>query len=433
MSAILIMVIICSCLAVCSNQKNNQIKVLLTLADPDDTKFPWNGYDWLASMKMIPVTEKIIKYSENYKIKETYFMALQSGQYYYNLSKTNEDNYKKVLGIFKNDWYENAKKKYIDKYIDCIVTVCILENIKGEEYVVIDENNDEDLSNDHILSYSDSSIQYDKTREVKTKTVKTKAEIEYYDGKNIYSSKFPISFRKRIGKMIHPETALLQMQKGEISIKKEKYPMAIFNFEEIEYNNYNFLWIDSNRNSKADSGDCMVQMINPFTFKGKTYQVTEIERFGKYIVVRECDATATPPIEVGSNAPNFSATTLDSMVFKLSNNKGKFLLIDFWATWCGPCLAEVPYLKIAYDQFKSKNLEIISIGIDDPFKLKRYVIDNKLNWIHIQQNKNGNLEKLYQVTGYPTTLLVDKKGKIISIEEDLRGENLIKTLEKYIR
>jgi peroxiredoxin len=137
-------------------------------------------------------------------------------------------------------------------------------------------------------------------------------------------------------------------------------------------------------------------------------------------------------ITIGSQAPDFSTPTLDSNPFKLSNYRGKFVLVDFWGTWCRPCLGEIPYLRAANQAFGGSDLQIVSIAMDDPANLRPFIAKNEMNWIQIQQDFGGPLLSLYKVTVFPTTILVNPEGTIVAKGVDLRHENLAKTLRKFI-
>jgi thiol-disulfide isomerase/thioredoxin len=107
-------------------------------------------------------------------------------------------------------------------------------------------------------------------------------------------------------------------------------------------------------------------------------------------------------------------------------------LLDFWGIGCGPCVGEIPYLKKAYSQYKAKGFEIIGIGIDDPQELKQYTKEKDLNWIHICDT-GKDIQKLYQVSGVPSLFLLNTDGLIIAKGSELRKEELINSLEKYVK
>jgi thiol-disulfide isomerase/thioredoxin len=115
--------------------------------------------------------------------------------------------------------------------------------------------------------------------------------------------------------------------------------------------------------------------------------------------------------------------------------KGKVHLIDFWATWCGPCIGELPFLSKAYEQYKKKGFEIISLSGDDaPFTARRFIQRSavKMAWIHgwIANADGMKLRQLFHVTSIPKMILIDRAGRIIAMDNELRGEMLEKTLSK---
>jgi len=123
--------------------------------------------------------------------------------------------------------------------------------------------------------------------------------------------------------------------------------------------------------------------------------------------------------------------------FDLKSLQGKVVLIDFWATWCGPCIAELPNLKKAYEKYKDKGFEIVGYSVDhDVTALKNFVQREKTPWISLSMvlSVDAGLEdysETYQVTGIPTLFLFDKDGKLVSAR--VRGDTLEKQLENLLR
>ena len=142
-------------------------------------------------------------------------------------------------------------------------------------------------------------------------------------------------------------------------------------------------------------------------------------------------------LKVGSEAPDISGLTPDGEEITLSDFKGKYVLIDFWASWCAPCRREIPHLKevLAYSD-NSENLVVLSYSIDS----KRpdwinCIAKNQLthkNWVHISTLKGWNSEgaKLFSVKGIPFTALIDPDGNVVAF--GLRGEEMVKKLKGII-
>ncbi len=123
--------------------------------------------------------------------------------------------------------------------------------------------------------------------------------------------------------------------------------------------------------------------------------------------------------------------TLSGSKFDIKKLRGKVVLVDFWATWCVPCVKEVPNLKKAYDKYHDKGFEIVSISLDaNKEDLTKFVDEEKMNWTHIYFGDNGDnpLALKYQVEAIPAMFLVGKDGTVIQLANDLRGEGALENL-----
>jgi peroxiredoxin len=138
-------------------------------------------------------------------------------------------------------------------------------------------------------------------------------------------------------------------------------------------------------------------------------------------------------LQVGQIAPEIALADTSGKIITLSSLKGKYVLIDFWASWCGPCRKEMPNVKRLYEKYKNKNFEILGVSLDrDRSAWIKAIKDDGLPWLHISDLKFWECEAArdYNVQAIPYTVLVDKDGKIIA--KELRGEELEKKLEEVI-
>jgi len=140
----------------------------------------------------------------------------------------------------------------------------------------------------------------------------------------------------------------------------------------------------------------------------------------------------------GAQVPTFSFVSLDdsSRTFTNKTFKGKYLLIDFWAVWCGPCVGEMENLHKAYEKFKGNDFAVLSLSFDNaPADVKKFRETRwKMPWNHAYMVKgfDNPISREFEVDAIPKPILVDGNGVIVAMTTELRGENLQKTLEKYL-
>jgi len=153
-------------------------------------------------------------------------------------------------------------------------------------------------------------------------------------------------------------------------------------------------------------------------------------KFGKLALDK---ITSMKGTTVGYPAINFTQADVNGKNVSLSSYKGKYVLVDFWASWCGPCRRENPAVVAAYQKYKDKGFDILGVSMDDnKDKWLAAIEKDKLTWTHVSdlkgwQNAAG---KIYGVQSIPFNLLLDKEGKIVA--KSLRGADLEAKLEELL-
>jgi len=168
----------------------------------------------------------------------------------------------------------------------------------------------------------------------------------------------------------------------------------------------------------------------------KKYQALFTPEIRKSRIAKEIDefVAETEKFGVGAVVPAFTMKDINGKIFDIASMKGKVYMIDFWASWCGPCRKENPNVVKLYNELHPKGFEIIGISLDkEHTKWKAAVEKDGLPWIHISDLKfwDNDVAKLMKVTSVPTTILVDSKGKIAA--RGLSGAELRNAIEKLLK
>ena len=136
------------------------------------------------------------------------------------------------------------------------------------------------------------------------------------------------------------------------------------------------------------------------------------QRLKEAIEAEELRAKAQENIQPGKDAPDFTLKDIEGNDFTLSSLKGKYVVLDFWGSWCGWCIKGIPDMKKVYAKYKNK-VEFVGVDCNDTEeKWKDAVKEHELPWLHVRNEGKPDVSAMYAVTGYPTKIIIDKEGKI---------------------
>ena len=219
------------------------------------------------------------------------------------------------------------------------------------------------------------------------------------------------------GSKIHSELLDINSQIDSLQIDGDKWELI---------NSF----IENNRESYLNPYLILTYVFNSATYEelNDFYDVMSPSliqhRYSKRI---ENQLSVLKAVEIGQIAPNFIEKDTTGNVVSLKSYRGSYVLIDFWASWCGPCRAENPAMVKLYNELKTKNVKFEIIGVAGDFVVDRWknaIIKDNLPWINISDLKgfDGKALKMYGIKSLPYTVLLDEKGEII--EKGLTGEDL---------
>jgi thiol-disulfide isomerase/thioredoxin len=203
------------------------------------------------------------------------------------------------------------------------------------------------------------------------------------------------------------------------------------------------LLLDLNNNGKFDRGESF-DVTKPFNIGGTTYEIAGLTASGAAFQFVKSSQTVEetkprPILAKGATALPFDAKTTDGDTIHFPQSyKGKLVMLDFWATWCGPCRAELPHLSSAYEKFHAKGFEVLGVSLDQAAaseKLAAFTKENNMPWPEVYDGKywQAAVAQKYFIESIPHPFLVDgDTGMIVAEGEALRGDELAGTIEKAL-
>ena len=226
---------------------------------------------------------------------------------------------------------------------------------------------------------------------------------------------------------------------GEIQLADDIYHLVIFDegsdgrYDDLDDGT---LLIDADGDGEllltSDSHE-VYSLAEPFNLGGIVYEVAAIAQDGSWIEIVESDADVEPklPLLSGFPAPVFEGVDSAGNAFSLKILQGDIVVLDFWASWCGPCISELPTLESIVEEFAADGVRVIGINLDRSESNFRSAVEAyEISYLQIYDSDDGPVGDLYRIQGIPMTYIIDRNGVIHA--RGLRGQDLITTIRELI-
>jgi thiol-disulfide isomerase/thioredoxin len=312
---------------------------------------------------------------------------------------------------------------------------------EAELTLIVDANNNQDFTDDAPHYYPLNLTKAAELAAMKTLPA-VRAHYDYFDGRTIVprttvlvlnpykgSLQVTLSTTDLIEKKLVLRVSVPNYQAGTVTLQRKLYRVALSNdFTASTYTKANskLLLTPSSGQWPTTKDTPAYRVGDIITLEHNQYRFASVSLWGDTIRLESLGYAVRPEgISEGLYLPRFTAHTVDNQAFDLAQVQGKYVLLDFWGTWCGPCIAAFPKLRDLQARFQHANFMVVGIAYDDSLAtVKRFLSQNPLTWPTIyqaQQARENNLVEQFQVRAFPTTILLDPTGKIIARGKELNA------------
>jgi thiol-disulfide isomerase/thioredoxin len=348
---------------------------------------------------------------KEFYVKQIWFDAFQVMYQEFNQKKINESTFEEKY----KSWTKNPNQRKLSKTsINCYVNIVFRENKNGDIEYILDTNNNKDFSDEEIRNPSKVKDNFNYSNSLKNAPF-----VDYQLSTNNGISKEKV----KVIILLNPNNDLMYgfPQIFETSFLNKKLQVS-HGFSNVTFDEKVAFMI---KGEKKEINLHELIKIDDFIYKNLGVNINSktliLERIPKN---KKLFST-----NIGFKAIPFKIKKLNSKdSISISDYRGKFIYIDFWGTWCAPCLMEIPTIEYAYEKTSRSDIEFLGIAVHDT---KEKVKSFGITYPQFLESDSKDLREKYNIIQYPTTFLIDRKGKIIA--KNIKGENLLDTLNYYIK
>ncbi|SMO77846.1 TlpA family protein disulfide reductase [Gracilimonas mengyeensis] len=329
-----------------------------------------------------------------------------------------------------------------DEWVDVIVTVAVGEDENGNP-TVYTEDEDGSFGTKNPVYFKPTVVVF-QDNNFEVMEAKITARFNYFDGEKIVT-------HEGLASLMYlrdtPPSESLQLYFNELRIGTwevhgQRFDIALSKESAPPYRKepFTYLYIDLDENGIFDvmpDGMESYAVTEPFHIAGESWEISEIAMDGSSVTIVPSAEEVDPKVALrpGTEAPDFTAETLSGSELSLKDLQEKYVLLDFWGTWCGPCIEALPTIKEAYEKYGGEHFEIVGIAYESNLEnFGEFIAEENINWPQIPEifDTNNPIQEMYSVDGYPTYYLLSPDGVIVEYGVALSHENLMGTLAKYL-
>ncbi len=351
----------------------------------------------------------------------------------------NTDFYQSVyqnyfLDNITNERYEELQKSWnwtpdslnlSKKPIKCKIAFAFGKDSIGELKMIVDSNNNLDFSDDKIFKPLEISPNDKLNNDSLVISDGIEVTFERFSNNKVTKVNVPIL-------IVHVSEYNIFLcnfsQYATTKLDEEEIAISSANFLNLSYHSLGIVKIDKDidKDQKVDY-KTIIAKNEYIEIKNNIYKNLGVNKNQNVLILEKINLPKNQlsSTQVGFKAFDFSGDNFKTKTaISLDNLKGKYVLLDFWATWCGPCIKEIPNLTDFYSKIDKSKFEIISIVCESPLEtLEKMTEKHAISWPQIVSDDTNKIKEKYGILGYPTTFLLSPEGVIIA--KNLRGEKLV--------
>lgn len=308
--------------------------------------------------------------------------------------------------------------------VKCKIAFAVGKDSIGDTNMIIDANNNFDLSDDKI--FKPTVINPNDQLNIDSLAITNSITVMYE--RFINNNKVKVNAPLVVVHMSEYDMLMCNFsQFATTKLNGEEIFISSDGFTNLSYKDPGIVWIkDSLVEGEKVEYEKIISKNEYIEIKGEIYKNLGVNRNENVLILEKTDLPKDQlySSQVGYKSFDFAGNDFKTKSSILSDSlKGKYVLLDFWAVWCGPCIQEIPNLKSLYEKVDRSKFEIIGIVGDSPTDaLEKLLTKHAISWSQIVSDDTNKIKEKYGVHGYPTTFLINPEGIIVA--ENLRGKEL---------